>query len=628
MMTSTEAHDNILAALRALAAACDGAVTQDKKGFNGPDSFPGKLMASKQRLSRKQLESAFELLGKYRKQLSEKHGIELVAELPPQKTIATPDRSNPLKTAMDALWQDAERIVGQHPAEKLIAESVAKAQPFWTEGDEILDGIFATASQASALNALWAWYHDPEAEPEFVLIGYPGTGKTVLVQAFLKALNQKRPSELAVFTAPTNQATKVLASMVKEWGLGVDCKTAASLLGLKPVRDRKTGLEIFKPDRKGSRNSSFYDLLVVDEASMVSDDQQQGDVVGLFGLIRNGLSRHPIPGQNAYKRALYVGDSAQLPPVNQVSSSVFAAIKNRAILTEVMRYGGAVLELATQIRENLNSTAIPTMQSVPEDGLWVIPAATLNRQLIKAAGRNAFAEGGARALAWTNRRTEAMAALIRREQYGENPPQIVEGEPLIVGSPYVYNWRIDGKEHSEVLLKTSEEYKVRSVNPGTLQIDGIESPALGIGPDDSQWDILRVEFDCGPFFIQCKDAWGDAMGITVQSFPVLADHERTRYKAASKRLYSICKERREWAPYWALQYAFADLRSAVSLTVHKSQGSTIKGFTFVDAANIYQCKDSAEYFDPMTESMKPSKMAQHLFYTAITRAGGNLVIGL
>ena len=627
-MNYNAAHDNILAALRALASACDGAVTQDKKGFNGPDSGYGKKLASKQHLSRKQLESAFEMLGKYRKQLSEKHGIELVDSLPPRKTIATPDRSNPLSDAMNALWQDAERIVGLHPAEQLIAESVASAEAFWNEGDEILDGIFATASQASALNALWAWYHGPEEE--FLLMGFAGTGKTVLLQAFLKALRDHAVPCSTVFTAPTNKATAVLAAMVSQWELGIECRTAASLLGLKPVRDYETGNEYFKPDNNPNRATVFVDLAVVDEGSMASGDQPIGDKVapGLYGLMRSGIINGHIPGKSTWRKLLWIADSAQIPPVGQEASPVFSKVKNRAVLTDVKRYGGAILKLATDIRNNLNSPTPPEMFSVPDEGLWVLPRTTFNAQLLKAAGKGAFDDGSSRCIAWTNKRTDSVAAMLRGALYGDDAPQIVEGEQLVVGSPYAFNYQNQGRDNSEVLLKTSEEYKVRSVTPGVLRIDGIESPALGIGADDATWDVLWLEFYGDPFFVKTKDVFGDVYAIEVTRFPVLCEHERKRYNATVKQMAKTAKASKKWKPYYRLKDAFADMRSALSLTVHKAQGSTFHGYTFVDASDILRCSGKGLYYNPETDAMEPCKERLRLLYTAITRAGGSLVIGL
>ena len=639
-MTSTEAHDNILAALRALAAACDGAVTQDKKGFNGLESDYGKELASKQRLSRKQLESAFELLGKYRKQLSEKHGIELVPELPPRKTIATPDRSNPLKTAMDALWDDAERVVGMHPAETLIADfvgshpaedfiadPVGKTQPFWTEGDEILDGIFATASQAKALNALWAWYHG--TDEEFLLMGFAGTGKTVLYQAFLTALIKHNVRPTTVGSAPTNKATNVLAAMVEQWKLGITCKTVASLLGLRPKRDYRTGLEYFVPDPKSRRPAEFFQLLEVDEASMIGDDVTIEDsrhgrqvIPGLFKLIRSGIISGPMANMTTYSKVLWMGDPAQVPPVGQECSPVFAGVKNRAILTDVCRYGGAILELANQIRDNLNDPNPPQMVSNPDEGLWVLGKEKFDRWLVTAADRGAFEDGSSRAIAWRNDRVDEMGRLIRSQVYGPDSPAFMPGELIVVGSAYAHTYTdCDGRDTSDVVLKTSEEFYIDDAYEGTKTINGIEEPALGIGPNDATWKVWWVTFKGDPFFIETRNSFGEADMIQVDRFAVLHHGEKRRYEAAVKR---FAKER-QWAQYFRLKDAFADIRAASSITTHKSQGSTFDA-VFVDYSDIKRCKAKGKYYDYETDSLKPCHEWRRLFYTAITRPQSKLII--
>lgn len=69
--------ETITKALEYLASVCDGAETQDAKGFNKPDSHFGKVMAARETaLTPGQQEQAIEMLQKYRKQL-EQAGIAL-----------------------------------------------------------------------------------------------------------------------------------------------------------------------------------------------------------------------------------------------------------------------------------------------------------------------------------------------------------------------------------------------------------------------------------------------------------------------------------------------------------------------------------------------------------------------
>ncbi|MEO1446724.1 MAG: hypothetical protein AAFV46_10915 [Cyanobacteria bacterium J06635_11] len=58
--------------------------------------------------------------------------------------------------------------------------------------------------------------------------------------------------------------------MAYRWGTEVDCMTCCKLLGLKPVIDKETGGQTFEPDRDRKNLTTEYDLVVVDECSMIN----------------------------------------------------------------------------------------------------------------------------------------------------------------------------------------------------------------------------------------------------------------------------------------------------------------------------------------------------------------------
>ena len=48
--------------------------------------------------------------------------------------------------------------------------------------------------------------------------------------------------------------------------------TCCKLLGLKPVIDKETGGQKFEPDRDRKNLTTEYDLVVVDECSMINQE--------------------------------------------------------------------------------------------------------------------------------------------------------------------------------------------------------------------------------------------------------------------------------------------------------------------------------------------------------------------
>ncbi len=130
-----------------------------------------------------------------------------------------------------------------------------------------------------------------------------------------------------VLSAPTHKAVAVLARKLNEADIkNVPCRTIHSILSLtpKPWTDRL----VFERDRDAVPVTA--DVVVVDECSMVD-----------LELFRH-IKRH---SPNAF--VLFVGDPAQLPPVGEAESQMFAT-ENPSHLTTIVRQatGNPILDAA------------------------------------------------------------------------------------------------------------------------------------------------------------------------------------------------------------------------------------------------------------------------------------------
>ena len=193
-----------------------------------------------------------------------------------------------------------------------------------------------------------------DGDSVFLLRGYAGTGKTSLVGALVRTLQQL--GRRFCLLAPTGRAAKVMASYA---GCG------ASTIHRKIYRQRSFGLDVYDP----AVNIQPDTLYIVDEASMISNDGLSGSVFGggrlLDDLIRFVYSREGC-------RMILTGDDAQLPPVGEV---VCPALSERVLsgyglrvfcseLTEVVRQSGdsGILWNATELRKGLfRSSVLPKL---------------------------------------------------------------------------------------------------------------------------------------------------------------------------------------------------------------------------------------------------------------------------
>ncbi|MEL6601878.1 MAG: AAA family ATPase [Cyanobacteria bacterium J06614_10] len=424
----------------------------------------------------------------------------------------------------------------------------------------VLPGISLSQQQWASLQALEAFVHSNEKI--FLLTGYAGTGKTTLLQALIHRLQQGYDARPIALTALSNKATKVLQSMAYRWGCEVDCMTCCKLLGLKPVIDKETGRQKFEPDRDRKNLTTEYDLVVVDECSMINQE--------MWELLVNSVSKFTQRTQ-----LLFVGDSAQLPPVGETASPCFEQVFERSDLTEVIRYGGAIGLLAEDIRTNLERPAMPRpvgdRNADNTEGIFTLPTAHWEKLMLRAFTSKAYESNPdqVRVLAYTNNRVNYLNNKIRAAIYGDHAARFMPGERLVARNACMGR---DG-----ILLQTSEECEV--VDAYLTRFEGWQVWNLEVETDDHQERKLRV----------------------------LHEDEQTRFKD----ILSDYSEKKQWMAFWDYKELFHDLSYAYSLTVHKSQGSTFQD-VFVDVPNLMLNRKVTE--------------RNQLYYVAFTRAAKRLFL--
>ena len=279
-----------------------------------------------------------------------------------------------------------------------------------------------TTDQQGAVAAFSDWLTSPADGSPFVLSGYAGTGKTFLSMRFLA---QAEAAGLCwTVVAPTHKAVGVLRSHLAMARLQATWfpSTIHRLLRLK--LKRQGDLERCEETEQTAGSLENLGLVLVDEASMVDST-----------LLEIALRcAHPFR-----TRLVFVGDPAQLPPVGEPTSPVFAMGRSVAAeLTEVVRHQGPVLQLATGLRNGqLPCRQPPALVPLRDDHGQV---AALARADWLTAAQAALRRGAeldnpdhARILCYTNRALEQLVPIARRAIHGEMADQlpVLPGEVLI-----------------------------------------------------------------------------------------------------------------------------------------------------------------------------------------------------
>jgi len=187
----------------------------------------------------------------------------------------------------------------------------------------------------------------------FVLRGYAGTGKTTSVAALVKALpyfNLK-----VVLLAPTGRAAKVISNYTGKRALTVHKKIY-----------RKKSAVATEMAFQLAPNLAENTLFIVDEASMIADEwNPQSGSSFLKDLIEFVYQPGPT-GKDKNCSLLFVGDTAQLPPVGSIDSPAlnekylannFGLNTGAVELKEVVRQEkkSGILANATMLRELINT---------------------------------------------------------------------------------------------------------------------------------------------------------------------------------------------------------------------------------------------------------------------------------
>ncbi len=208
-------------------------------------------------------------------------------------------------------------------------------------------GFEPTASQKVAVEKLSDFVYGRGENFLFLLKGYAGTGKTSIVSALVKSLAALNVR--IVLLAPTGRAAKVLSQYSN--------RKAYTIHKWIYRTYSKDGVHRFV--RK--ENKSSHTLFIVDEASMISDQNMQNDMFS--NSLLDDLVEFVYSGES--NRMLFVGDEAQLPPVNSVESpalnseylsSAYNVIVFDTSMTDVVRQtlDSGILFNATFLREKLN----------------------------------------------------------------------------------------------------------------------------------------------------------------------------------------------------------------------------------------------------------------------------------
>lgn len=456
-------------------------------------------------------------------------------------------------------------------------------------------GITYNKEQQSAIvNAVSFLKTNTDPTQYYVIEGKAGTGKTTIAKEILKEFEDEQIYVAAV----SHKAKGVIKSSFGDDTRGKKFFSIAGLLGMKGINDNNTQTTKFQAGLKVPLLDNPPALLVIDEASMITED-----VLKKIIDINSSLSR---PFQ-----MLFLGDIGQIQPIRDEQSEFYRThkdllnkksdifnSKHKSKLITRVRQGEAnpILPYADYFWENsqkenpeLNPTQhIVRNNQITDNGslLFSNSEGEVLNSVIKAV-KNAVEKGLTNHVKivtyHVNEKTE-LNQKIHEALFGKDS-DYSKGDMLILNSPYdLPDVNATMENSSEIQIKSIQDEDTDEFGVHTLYLETNGTAYTRTGNEQK---------DCVIQVVSRND-----IGLYNQKLQELASYAKRQTNRALKK--------QAWSDFWEYKGRYADVDFGYAITAHKSQGSTYD-IVVVDEKDI------------MGTTATSNQEKSELIYTALTR---------
>ncbi len=445
-----------------------------------------------------------------------------------------------------------------------------------------------TFEQELAIRSFSSFLLSQQADILFLLRGYAGTGKTSLVGALVRTMEQL--GQKVVLLAPTGRAAKVFAAYAGQ---------PAYTIHKRIYRQRQFSNELDNFSINDNLNS--HTLFIVDEASMISNAGIAGAQFG-SGRLLDDLIQYVYAGTGC--RLMLMGDTAQLPPVGETGSPALQSdiLKGYGLeitktdLTEVVRQAGdsGILWNATRVRrlaEQEVSGSLPKIRLSGFADIRIVPAEELIETLDGCYAKSGMDE--TIVICRSNQRANLYnkgirASILFRED------ELNSGDLLMI-TKNNYFWTASGKEID--FIANGEIVEVRRVRR-TRELYGFRFAEVLLSfPDYNGYELEATVL----------------LDTLESDSPALPKAENDRLFYSVLEDYADLSSKRERMKKMKADphYNALQIKYAYAVTCHKAQGGQWKN-VFLDRGYVTEESLTPDYF--------------RWLYTAFTRATETLYL--
>lgn len=456
-------------------------------------------------------------------------------------------------------------------------------------------GITYNKEQQSAIiNAVSFLKTNTDPTQYYVIEGKAGTGKTTIAKEILKQFEGQQIYVAAV----SHKAKGVIKNSFGEDTRGKKFFSIASLLGLKGINDNDTQTTKFQVGTKVPLLDNPPALLVIDEASMITED-----VLKKIIDINSSLSR---PFQ-----MLFLGDIGQIQPIRDEQSEFYRTHKDLLNKKSDIFNSKHKSKLITRVRQGEANPILPYADYFWENSQKENPELNPTQHIVR---NNQITDKGS--LLFSNSEAEVLSSVIKAvknavEKGLTNHVKIVtyhvnektelnqkihealfgkdsdysKGDMLILNSPYdLPDVNATMENSSEIQIKSIQDTDVDEFGVHTLYLETNGTAYTRTGNEQK---------DCVIQVVSRND-----IGLYNQKLQELASRAKRQTNRALKK--------QAWGDFWEYKGRYADVDFGYAITAHKSQGSTYD-IVVVDEKDI------------MGTTATSNQEKSELIYTALTR---------
>lgn len=456
-------------------------------------------------------------------------------------------------------------------------------------------GITYNKEQQSAIiNAVAFLKHNTDPTQYYVIEGKAGTGKTTIAKEILKEFEDEQIYVAAV----SHKAKGVIKNSFGEDTRGKKFFSIASLLGMKGINDNDTQTTKFQVGLKVPLLDNPPALLVIDEASMITED-----VLKKIIDINSSLSR---PFQ-----MLFLGDIGQIQPIRDEQSEFYRTHKDLLNKKSDIFNSKHKSKLITRVRQGEANPILPYADYFWENSQKENPELNPTQHIVR---NNQITDKGS--LLFSNSEAEVLNSVIKAVKNAVDKG--LTNHVKIVTYHVDEKAELNQKIHETLFGKNSDYSKgdfiilnqqfdvlpyVTMENSTEMQITGIQN----IEEDENGIHILSIETNGSAYDVHDGT---ERKNCTIQ---VVSRNDIAKYKdilqemaAKAKRQANGPLKRELWRQFWKYKGFYADVDFGYAITAHKSQGSTYD-IVVVDEKDI------------MGTTATSNQEKSELIYTALTR---------